>query len=213
MSANEQQAASRRRAGRGMLSSMERLPEACGEHLAWAEEELRERRMPQTEILHQFNARIADHGCKPISKGAFSRFSVRSAIELRKARAATEISNAFLERFGKGERNDAAVTAIELVKLRLIELIMGEDEATLGQLNQASLTLQRLTASSIRLSDSDRREQKDERDQAREKQAQKTRFAAETIETADTVEKLATEAGLSAERVAAIRRGVLGLAG
>ena len=46
---------------------------------------LRERRMPQTEILRQFNARLADKGLKGVSKGTFSRYSVRLAIEMRKA--------------------------------------------------------------------------------------------------------------------------------
>ena len=36
MAAGEDLAGSGKRRGRGVLSSMERLPEACGEHLAWA---------------------------------------------------------------------------------------------------------------------------------------------------------------------------------
>jgi hypothetical protein len=68
-----------KRSGRGKLSSIEILPEVCDEDIAWVNAELKERRIPQTEILREFNARIADHGCKPISKGAFSRYSVRKA--------------------------------------------------------------------------------------------------------------------------------------
>ena len=202
-----------RRNGRGMLSSIERLPEACDEHIAWANTELRERRMPQTEILREFNARIADHGCKPISKGAFSRYSVRTAIEMRRASAAVQITNAVMERLDKVARNDATVAAIELVKFRLMSLIMDEEETDIGLLNKASLTLQRLTSSQLRIGEAVRRDEKDQRDQARDDAAEAAKSQAEAVETADTVEQIATEAGLSAERVAAIRKGVLGLAG
>lgn len=195
-----------------MLSSIERLPEACDEHIAWANQELREKRMPQTEILRGFNARIADLGCKPVSKGAFSRYSVRTAIELRKASAAVEITNAVMARLDKVARTDATVAAIELVKFRLVSLIMDEEETDIGLLNKASLTLQRLTSSQLRIGEAARRDQQDQRDQnARDQAAQDLAERAEAAETADTVEQIATEAGLSADRVAAIRRGVLGL--
>lgn len=217
MAAGEDLAGSGKRRGRGVLSSMERLPEACGEHLAWADAELRERRMPQTEIMREFNARIADHGCKPISKGAFSRYSVRIAIELRKAGVAVQITNAVLARLDKVARTDATKAAIELLKFRLVSLVMDQEEADIGLLNKASLTIQRLTASQLRLGEADRRDDKDKREQAKEDEAEaakvKARQAAEAVETADEVAQLATEAGLSAERVAAIRKGVLGLAG
>ncbi len=204
---------SSRRRGRGTLSSIEQLPDVCDEHIAWANTELRERRMPQTEILAQFNARIADHGCKPVSKGAFSRYSVRTAIEMRKASAAVQITSAVMERLDKVARNDATVAAIELVKFRLMSLIMDEEETDIGLLNKASLTLQRLTSSQLRIGEAVRRDEKDQRDQAKEDEAEGAKAKADAIETADTVEQIATEAGLSAERVAAIRKGVLGLAG
>ncbi|MEQ1499154.1 MAG: phage protein Gp27 family protein [Novosphingobium sp.] len=209
----DQDTAGSKRKGRGMLSSIEQLPELCDEHIAWANQELRERRMPQTEILREFNARIADHGCKPISKGAFSRYSVRTAIELRRAGAAVQITNAVMERLDKVARNDATVAAIELVKFRLMSLIMDEEETDIGLLNKASLTLQRLTSSQLRIGEAARRDDKDKRDQEKHDQVEAEKAKSEAIETADTVEKLATEAGLSAERVAAIRKGVLGLAG
>lgn len=131
-----------RRKGRGSLSSIDKLPEVCDEHIAWANIELRERRIPQTEILREFNSRIADHGCKPISKGAFSRYSVRKAIEVRKMEAARDVANAVMAKFPIGDRNDATLAAIELVKFRVIELIMDGD-SDMGQLAKASLILTR----------------------------------------------------------------------
>lgn len=209
----EQEPGGKRRKGRGVPSSIDRLPESCLDDVNWANAELRERRMPQTEIMREFNARIADKGQKPISKGAFSRHSVQLWLEMRKANAAVQITNAVMERLDKVARTDATVAAIELVKFRLMTLIMDEEETDIGLLGKASLTLQRLTSSQLRIGEAVRRDDKDKRDQAKLDQAEATKARAEAIETADTVEKLATEAGLSAERVSAIRKGVLGLAG
>lgn len=66
-----------RRDGRGRLSSVEMLPAECREDVVWVNAELRERTIPQTEILDRFNARLSAKGQPPISKGAFSRYSVR----------------------------------------------------------------------------------------------------------------------------------------
>jgi len=196
--------------GRGRLSSIERLPEVCDEDIAWANEELRERRMPQTEILRQFNARLADKGIKGVSVGAFSRFSVRVAVEMRKANATRQITDAVLARMPKGDRTDTTLAAIELVKFRIVQLVMDEDRPDPKLLGHAALTLQRLSATALREAEGQRRVEKDKRE-TEAKQNEQQAASPEAIETADAVEKIATEAGLSAERVAAIRRGVLGL--
>lgn len=201
-----------RREGRGRLSSIEQLPEVCDDDIAWANEELRERRMPQTEILRQFNARLADKGIKGVSKGAFSRYSVRVAVEMRKLKATRAITDAVLERMPKGDRTDTTLAAIELVKFRIVQLVMDEDQPDPKLLGQAALTLQRLSTTALREAEGKRRSDKDERD-AEAGKADAEKATPEAVETADAVEKIATEAGLSAERVAAIRRGVLGLAG
>ena len=203
-----------RRSGRGVLSSIERLPETCDEDIAWANAELRERRMPQTEILRQFNARLADKGLKGVSKGTFSRYSVRLAIEMRKANAARDVVNAVMARMPKGERGDTTLAAIELVKFRIVEMVMDDEMLDPKSLSQASLTLQRLTATANNVAEGKRRDDKEQREQtAAEREEAEKQAEREKAETADTVEKIATEAGLSAERVAAIRKGVLGLAG
>jgi hypothetical protein len=186
------------------------LPEACDEDIAWANLELRERKMPQTEILRQFNARLADRGLKGVSKGTFSRYSVRCAIELRKMQASRQITNAVLERMPRGERSDTTIAAIELVKFRLVELIMAEDAPDPKLLANASLALMRLSSTALREAEGRRRESKDMQDQAARQAEEDQR---EMAETAETVEKIATEAGLSAERAAFLRTQVLGLAG
>lgn len=194
--------------GRGVLSSMEQLPESCDEHLTWAKVELSERNLPQTEILREFNARIADHGQKPISKGAFSRFSVKAAIELRKRAASLQIMDAVLERMAPGERSASTLAATELVKYRIVELVMSEDEIDPKLLGQASLALQRLSSTALREAEGQR---KDARYDAEQAQAEQDRQRAEAEETATIVESIATEAGLGATRIAELRREFLGV--
>ena len=214
---SETEAKARAQRGRGRLSSLEMLPEAADEALAWANAELRERRMPQAEILRQMNAMLADHGIAPVSVGAFSRYSIRLAIEMRKLEATRAATTAVLARLPKGERSDTAQAAVELVKFRLAEMIMATDDPDPKFLAAASLALMRLTSTTLLLANAERQDRKDQREQDEQERLQKERDAAreqaEAIETADTVERIATEAGLSAERVAAIRKGVLGLAG
>ncbi|MEP7221545.1 MAG: phage protein Gp27 family protein [Novosphingobium sp.] len=200
-----------RRNGRGQLSSIDLLPEVADDAIAWANAELRERSMPQGEILRGFNARLADHGIGAISRSAFSRHSVRLAIELRKLRAGREITNTLLERIPPGDRDDMMLAAVEIVKAQLLDVILEDDDPDSKSLAHASLALARLSSTRQREAEGNRRSEKHRREEAeREEARQREREAAEA--TATTAERVVAEAGLTAERVAAIRRGVLGLA-
>lgn len=191
------------REGRGRLSSIEMLPEICDEDIAWANAELRERKMPQTEILREFNARIADHGIAPISKSAFSRYSVRCAIEMRKLSASRQITDAVLTRLEPGNRSDSTIAAVELLKHRIIELVMdGQDPGA------AALALNRLSTIAAREKEVQRRDAKQAREDEKREREEDERSKAEL---AEEVGRIATEAGLGADRIAAIRKGVLGL--
>lgn len=200
-----------RRDGRGRLSSIDTLPEECDEDIAWANIALRERKMPQTEILRQFNARLADRGVKGISKGAFSRYSVRIAIETRKIEASRQITNEVLARLAPGERSDSMIAAVELLKHRIIEMVMGDDEPDPGALGKATLALQRLSSTLARTSELQRRDRQEQRE-VEEREALAAKRQKEEVDAANAAAKIAKDAGLSAERVQAIRRGVLGLA-
>jgi len=76
--------ARRTKDGRGWLSTIDLLPPECDPDIVWADEALRERKLPQTAILAEFNERLADRGLPPISKGAWSRYSVRKARNWRR---------------------------------------------------------------------------------------------------------------------------------
>ena len=57
-----QSAAIDRREGRGRLSSIDLLPDEAEPEVVWALEQLRDRKLPQTAILAEFNERLADKG-------------------------------------------------------------------------------------------------------------------------------------------------------
>lgn len=215
-SANEIDEARRtRREGRGRLSTIDTLPEECDEDIAWANEALRDRKMPGNEILRQFNARLADKGQKSVSKGAFSRYSIRLATEVRKMEASRQITDVILARIPPGERSDGMIAATELLKYRILEMVMAEDEPDPKLLNMASLSLQRLGSTAARQIDVQRREKADQREEAAraaQLAEQQAAQAKEAEQAAEDVARIATDVGLSAERVRELRRGVLGLA-
>lgn len=212
---SEPQGERRRREGRGKLSTIEMLPEEADEAIAWANQALRDREMPQTEILRQFNAMLADHGIKGVSKGAFSRYSIRVAIEARKLEASRQMTDAILSRLAPGERSDSTIAATELLKFRILEMVTNEEEPDPKLLNIASLALSRMSMTALRETHGQRLDKADQREESKleEDRIRAEREQREKADTAATVEQIASEAGLSAERVAAIRKGVLGLSG
>lgn len=201
-----------RRKGRGYLSEIERLPDECDEDIAWANDELRKRELPQTEILRQFNARLADRGIKGISRSAFGRYSIRVANELRKLEASRQLLDLVQSRLGDpAARSESMIAATEMVKARLMQMV-NESDADPKLLLNATLALARISATAAREVEIQRREKRDEIAEA-ERQTALERQAQADAEAAEKVEKIASEAGLNAERIAAIRKGVLGLAG
>lgn len=198
-----------RREGRGRLSSIEMLPEAADEHIAWANQQLRERAMPQNAILDEFNARLADLGIGKISKGAFSRYSVRVAIETRRMEASRQITDAVLSRMAPGDRADSTLAAVELVKFRIMSLVMDEETPDPKFLGDAALALSRLSITALREAEGQRLDRKDQIETEERQRAAETEQA--TRDAADAAVSIAREAGLSADRIAAIKRGVLGL--
>lgn len=202
---------STRRNGRGQLSSIDVLPEEADEAIAWANAQLRERKMPQNEILRQFNSMLADHGIGAISRSAFSRHSVRLAVEMRKMEASRQIMDVVLGQLEPGERSDSMIAATELLKYRILEQVMAEEEPDPKLLLNATLALQRLSSTAAREAEVQRRDKREQREEDERTAEQEAQAKAEA-DAAERVEKIASEAGLAADRIAAIRRGVLGLA-
>lgn len=117
-----QEARSRRR-GRGRLSSIEMLPEEAGPDVAWAAEQLRESKVPQTQILTEFNERLTARGLPPISKGAFSRYSVRKAVQFGKLSEVRRISGDLVSQMGTGGADEVTMMVAEMIKTSAFQLL------------------------------------------------------------------------------------------
>jgi len=200
-----------------MPSSIDRLPDDCEEDIVWVKRELDGRQLTQSEILEEFNRRLADKGQGPISKGAFSRYSVNAAVLRREAETVTRpLVDLAYELFPEGVGGDPAIAAREALKMRFV-MLSADRDADPKQLAALSLALTRINRVIIETKADKRDDEAEARDaEERDRKAQQDaeeQARKQVAETAETAAKIATEAGLSAERVAAIRKGVLGLAG
>lgn len=187
-----------RREGRGRLSSIDLLPEAAEEDVVWALEQLRANKLPQNVILEEFNERLADKGIAAVSKSAFNRFAVRKAIMFRKIDDVQRISGELVTSLGTDGPDQVTVTVAEMIKVMAFQLL---EE---GELDTKELMeLSRAVSSAV----SAQRGSEEHRQQLERRYAKKLEAAA------DKAEEMAKEAGLGSERIAAIRKGVLGIGG
>lgn len=114
---------SERRQGRGRLSSLELLPEEAQPDLLWLNQELRQGNRLQTELLDVFNGRLAALGIEPISKSAFSRYSVRKATQFRELDETRRISIELAEMLGTDSADKMTIAVAELLKLTSFKLL------------------------------------------------------------------------------------------
>lgn len=112
-----------RREGRGRLSSIDLLPEEAEPDVVWALEQLRDRKLPQTAILVEFNERLVDRGITPISKSAWSRFAVRKAIQFRKLDEVQRMSSELVSSLGTDGPDQVTVAVAEMLKLAAFQLL------------------------------------------------------------------------------------------
>lgn len=113
------------REGRGRLSSIDLLPEEADEAIAWAVEQLHERKLPQTVILVGFNDRLVEKGITPISKSSFSRYAVRKALQFRKLDEARRLSAELVSTLGAEGADEVTVMVAELLKMAMFERLEG----------------------------------------------------------------------------------------
>lgn len=125
--------------GRGRLSSIELLGEDYDDIVAWAAGELRERRQLQIDILDELNRRlqaraeeIGDGDFEPVSKSAFSRYSIRLAKIARRLEHTREISRVLTDRLRPGDTDTVTVALAEAIKTAVFETIGEAGEAGLG---------------------------------------------------------------------------------
>lgn len=184
-----------RREGRGRLSSIDLLPEEAEGDLIWALEALRERTMPAKAILAEFNGRLADRGIASVSKSAFSRWSVRKAIQFRRLDEVRAITTDVAAGLGTDGADQVTVAVAEMLKAAIYEALEGENNT------KGIMELSRALGSVVAA-------QKASADTRRKLEAEVNA----TIEAAaEKAGAAAQEAGLGADRVAQIRRDVLGV--
>ena len=187
-----------KREGRGRLSSIDMLPDEAEPALVWALEQLRERKLPSAVILTEFNERLADIAndnqieIKPISKSAWGRYAVRKATLYRQQDETRRIASELAASMGAKDADEMTVMIAEMVKIAAFELL--ED----GQLSSKGIMeISRALQSSVGAQMKSRE--------------YRERLEIELNKGADRVEKAASEAGLSADVIAQMRRDFLGV--
>lgn len=185
-----------RREGRGRLSGLEQLPEEAEPDILWALEQLRERTMAQTAILAEFNARLADRAIGKISKSAFSRWSVRKAIQFRRLDEARSITADIMANLGTADADELTIACAEMIKASIFEALEGGEQKS-KNLQELSRSLNSAVAA--------------QKASAEHRRKLEERVNDQVEQVADKAEVIAREAGLSADRVAQMRRDVLGL--
>ncbi len=195
-----------RREGRGQLSAIERLPEACTPAIAAAAAALAERSQTQTEIYQEFFAALqavqAEHRGElefaiP-SFSAFNRFSIKQALMTRRLDDTRRIAEAIAERFDAEASDDLTLIAAEAIKTLVFELLTDAGEAGIdpkGAMNLANALRAAAQAQGV----STARREKVEASFAKEVDA--------------AVETVVREKGMSAETAEAIKAKILGVKG
>lgn len=140
-----------RRQGRGRLSTLEMLPEEADADLLWLNEELRAAKRPQVAIFKEFNSRLADKGIGSISKGTFSRYSVKKATQWREYDERLRLSRALCESMGPDGADRMTVAISERLKMAADEILSrgnltAKEIAALANANRAAITAQRHSA-------------------------------------------------------------------
>lgn len=182
-------------AGRGRLSSIDLLPEDAADDVLWACQELYLNKRTQDEIRDDFNARLVAKGLDPISRSAFSRKAMRLSGAQRRMRDGRAMFEGLASEFTAQDVDQNTIVLGEFIKTLIQELV--DDQSGLKDPKQAKELAQayQATVSAQKIS-TDRR------------QKLENEFAQKTEKVIATV---GIEAGLSAERIAQLRRDFLGV--
>ncbi len=193
-------------AGRGRLSSIEMLGEDYEDIVFWAGSELRERKHLQIDILEEFNKRLAARAdeigetIEPVSKSAFSRYSLRLAGIARWLEHTREISKVLTDRLQPGETDQVTIALGELIKSAVFEAVgeAGDAGNTMMDLKFAGDALKSVVASQKASSEL--------------RAKQEAAIAARLEKAAETASTVAKAKGMSAETAEAIKASILGIA-
>ncbi|MGN7715204.1 DUF3486 family protein [Agrobacterium tumefaciens] len=190
--------------GRGRLSGIELLPEACADAVAWAAEELQKRDRTQTEIYEEFVSKLEaidqEHRGEleftiP-SFSAFNRYSIRLATLTQRINQTREIATTLASKFDAAASDDLTLIASEAIKTLVFELVTAGGEAGFDPKGAKALADALFSATRAQGVSTNRR-QKVEKE-----------FAAKVDQAVDTVAKAK---GLTRDTIADIKSQILGV--
>ncbi|MES2987666.1 MAG: phage protein Gp27 family protein [Pseudomonadota bacterium] len=185
-----------RREGRGRLSTLDMLPDDASADLVWALEALRAREMPANAILDEFNARLADRGVAKVSKSAFNRWSIRKTLAFNRLDEARAITKDIVATLGTSDTDELTIAIGEISKAAIYESLE-QGEKSPKQIMELARALSAVVSA-----------QKASAEHRGKLEARANAMVEDVVEKAGDVMR---EAGLSADRVAQMRRDVLGL--
>ncbi|AEQ50764.1 DUF3486 family protein [Pelagibacterium halotolerans] len=110
---------------RRVLSSLDLLPEEAREDVLWAMAELNKMERFQSDILDDFNERLASKGLGPISKSAFNRRAVRLKNWTQKLEERRHLYSGIAERLTPEEIGKTDIVLSEFLKVLIDELSDG----------------------------------------------------------------------------------------
>ncbi len=183
---------------RGRLSSLDLLPEAAEPAIAEAMRALRERKKPQTQILTELNATLADIGVKSISKSSFNRKALWLMGYGQQLENAREIAAIIGEKLEEAPEGDVGLLLGETLKTLIFDVL---SEASLSK-KSPSMVMLNLASESLANLERARKLSVETRVRI-ERDFRKKVLAA--------VDQAAAAKGLSADTVSSIKRQILGV--
>jgi hypothetical protein len=123
--------------GRGPLNALEQLPRECDPIVAWANEQLRDRKLTQQDIYEEFFSRLQalqreHHGELEFaipSLSAFNRYSIKLAALSRRLDETRDIANQLAKSFDAQSSDNLTILAAEAIKTLVFELATAGGEA------------------------------------------------------------------------------------
>lgn len=183
------------REGRGHLSTIDMLPDEAEAAIVWANDCLRERKLPAAVILAEFNERLADAGIDPISKSAWGRYAVRKAIQFRRLDEIQRMGSELSRTMDAKAPDEVTVAVAELLKVAAFEILEEGDVSTKG-IMELSRALQ--SAVSAQKTSAEYRERLEKEVQSR------------LAEAAKEAGEIGKRKGVSPEAIAEINRALMG---
>lgn len=183
--------------GRGHLNLIEQLPEECSGVVAWAADQLQDRKRTQTEIYEEFVSKLqevereyrGELEFKIPSFRSFSRYSVRLATMTRRLDETREIATAIAGKFDPQASDDLTLIAAEAIKTLIFELLTNAGESGIDPKGAMALAAALRAAAQAQTVSTTRRQKVEDEFAAKAEQAVTAVAKAKglTSETADAI--------------------------